>query len=140
MLIFFDLISWSGWSAAFLIFFEKLIFFWNFDFFWHFFLTWSADLLISWSGWSADFLIFLKNWICWNFEFFLKSWFFWNFEFFLKFSEISKFYATLLPLPKYCQLIFQTNAWLAWAEVLSIDISDKYLIGPSQSSVIWFFR
>ena len=38
------------------------------------------------------------------------------------------------------QLIFQINAWLARAEVLSIDLSNKYLTGPSQISVLWSFR
>ena len=103
---------------------------------------WSADQLIWLISWFLDF--FLKNWICWNFEYFLKFSeiliFFLKFYIFLKFSEILKFNATFLPLPKYCQLIFQTNAWLAWAEVLSIDLSDKYLIGLSQSIVSWSFR
>ena len=40
----------------------------------------------------------------------------------------------------YQQLIFQINAWLARAEVLSIDLLNKYLTGPNQSSVLWSFR
>ena len=38
-------------------------------------------------------------------------------------------------MPKYCQVIFQTNTWLACSKILSADLSDKdmiadkYLIG-----------
>ena len=38
-------------------------------------------------------------------------------------------------MPKYGQVIFQTNTWLAWAKIFSADLSDKdmiankYLIG-----------
>ena len=31
-------------------------------------------------------------------------------------------------MPKYYQLIFQTNTWLAWAKILSADLSDKDMI------------
>ena len=33
------------------------------------------------------------------------------------------------PEPKYCKLIFQKNTRLSQAKVVSIDLSDKYLIG-----------
>ena len=38
-------------------------------------------------------------------------------------------------MSNYCQVIFQTHTWLAWAKILSADLSDKdmiadkYLIG-----------
>ena len=75
-----------------------------------------------------------------------------------------KFYPTLLLKPKYCQLIFQINTWLTWAEVLSnkylidnmflvgdkyliydvkllsIDHSEKHLIDLNGSIVSWSFR
>ena len=35
---------------------------------------------------------------------------------------------------------FEWSDQILWPEVLSIDLSDKYLIGPCQSSVIWSFR
>ena len=86
----------------------------------HFLIFWSTDL-ISWSNWSAakKWSFFLK--IPWSFQLiWLISWF----------SRKSK--------QKSCTfwLIFQ----ICDAQVLSIDLSEKYLIGLSQSIVSWSFR
>ena len=82
--------------------------------------------LMCWCGWSAD--------LADQLIYFLND--FWKFWFFL----ILNFYASLLPKPRYYQLIFQTHTWLAWGKVLSIILIDKYLIGLSLSIVNWSFR
>ena len=111
-----------------------------------FFLTWSADL--------ADQLIFrffLKNWFFWNFDFFVDFLKFWYVMLLFRSRSIVNWsFRQMLdyPEPKYYQLIFHPDPilmsrfelnWIFWnfeilcyfiakAEVLSTDLSDKCLI------------
>ena len=122
---------------------DQLIFFWiKKNLLTFFLMIWSADLddqLIF----LADQLILKKfNDIFWNFE----VWCYiinkakvlstdhsdkcliisWSIIYHLIFkNEFLNFYPTLLQ--KNCQLIFQVNTWLAWAEVLSFDLSDNWM-------------
>ena len=134
-----DELIWSGWFAVKLIWliwlssrFFKLIFFLicNFNLFLLFWkpkycqlifqtnvlLCWPKILSINFSMWTYLNLIFPVD-FTWSFDI---IYFMWIIDFLFL-----KFYATLFPKPKYCQLIFQTNAWISWAKVLSINLSDK---------------
>ena len=103
------LIKWSGWSVTDLIkfFFEKK------NIFWMILSTdlinriWWADLLI-WSGKVLS--IDLSN------------------KYLTGPSQISVLWSFRYVMPKYCQLIFLINTWLAWPKILSADLSDKVMI------------
>ena len=70
----------------------------------HFFkILLSADQISCWSAWSAKFDLSNKyltgpsqSIVLWSFRY---------------------------VMPKYCQVIFQTNTWLAWAKILSANLS-----------------
>ena len=136
-----DLISWLAdqadqqliWSAD-----KKIsIFFLNFflkrkTFFWIIWSTdlisWLADQQLIWSGWSTD---QAYQQLIWSADIFFSvevlSIDLWN-KYLTGPSQSIVLWSFRYVMPKYCQVIFQTNTWLFWAKILSAYLSDKDMI------------
>ena len=98
-------------------------------------ISWLADQQLIWSGWSTDQAYQQLIWSADNFfSVEVLSIDLWN-KYLTGPSQSIVLWSFRYVMPKYCQVIFQTNTWLAWAKILSADLSDKdmiadkYLIG-----------